>query len=102
MAAYTCIKGVKMERVFIVGAKRTPIGSFGGSLKDIPAGQLASVAIKSAMEQASVNANLIDEVIVGNVVSAGQGMGVARQASLAAGIPNEVPAYSVNMVCGMV
>jgi len=100
MAAYTCIKGVKMERVFIVGAKRTPIGSFGGSLKDIPAGQLASVAIKSAMEQASVNVNIIDEVIVGNVVSAGQGMGVARQASLAAGIPNEVPAYSVNMVCG--
>ncbi|NVD07837.1 acetyl-CoA C-acetyltransferase [Vibrio sp. JPW-9-11-11] len=89
-----------MGRIFIVGAKRTPIGAFGGSLKDISAGNLASIAIKAAIAQSGVSLDNIDEVIVGNVVSAGQGMGVGRQAALYAGIPNEVPAYSVNMVCG--
>lgn len=89
-----------MEKVFIVAAKRTPIGSFGGTLKDISAGNLASIAIKGALSEGSVDVNLVDEVIVGNVISAGQGMGVGRQASLYAGIPNEVPAYSINMVCG--
>lgn len=89
-----------MEKVFIVAAKRTPIGSFGGTLKDISAGNLASIAIKGALSEGNVDVNLVDEVIVGNVISAGQGMGVGRQASLYAGIPNEVPAYSINMVCG--
>lgn len=89
-----------MERIFIVGAKRTPIGAFGGTLKDISAGNLASIAISGAVSQSGVNVNEIDEVIVGNVVSAGQGMGVGRQAAIYAGIPKEVPAYSLNMVCG--
>ncbi|MEX0335864.1 acetyl-CoA C-acetyltransferase [Vibrio tubiashii] len=89
-----------MEKVFIVGAKRTPIGAFGGSLKDISVGNLASIAIKAAVTESGVNVDSIDEVIVGNVVGAGQGMGVGRQAAIYAGIPNEVPAYSLNMVCG--
>lgn len=89
-----------MERIYIVGAKRTPIGAFGGSLKAISAGNLASIAIKAAISQSGVAADDIDEVIVGNVVSAGQGMGVGRQAALYAGIPEQVPAYSLNMVCG--
>ncbi|MGP8305690.1 acetyl-CoA C-acetyltransferase [Vibrio sp. YIC-376] len=89
-----------MEKVYIVAAKRTPIGAFGGSLKDTLAGDLAAVAIKGALESAKLDGNKIDEVIVGNVVSAGQGMGVGRQAALYAGIPESVPAYSINMVCG--
>ncbi|KGY13902.1 acetyl-CoA acetyltransferase [Vibrio tubiashii] len=89
-----------MSKVFIVGAKRTPIGAFGGSLKDISAGNLASIAIKAAVAHGGVKVDAIDEVIVGNVVSAGQGMGVGRQAALYAGIPEDVPAYSLNMVCG--
>ncbi|KJR35637.1 acetyl-CoA acetyltransferase [Vibrio navarrensis] len=89
-----------MEKVYIVAAKRTPIGSFGGALKNTSAGELAAVAIKGALAQAKVDVEHIDEVIVGNVVSAGQGMGVGRQASVYAGIPASVPAYTLNMVCG--
>ncbi|MGD8122649.1 acetyl-CoA C-acetyltransferase [Vibrio sp. TRT 2004] len=89
-----------MEKIFIVAAKRTPIGAFGGSLKDISAGNLASIAIKAAIADSGVKVDAIDEVIVGNVVSAGQGMGVGRQAAIYAGIPHQVPAYSLNMVCG--
>ncbi|EPF2928654.1 acetyl-CoA C-acetyltransferase [Vibrio navarrensis] len=89
-----------MEKVYIVAAKRTPIGAFGGALKNTSAGELAAVAIKGALAQAQVDVERIDEVIVGNVVSAGQGMGVGRQASVYAGIPASVPAYTLNMVCG--
>lgn len=89
-----------MEKVYIVAAKRTPIGAFGGSLKNTSAGNLAAVAIKGALEAANLGSDKIDEVIVGNVVSAGQGMGVGRQAAIFAGIPESVPAYGVNMVCG--
>ncbi|MCL9783180.1 acetyl-CoA C-acetyltransferase [Vibrio sp. S4M6] len=89
-----------MEKVYIVAAKRTPIGAFGGSLKGESAGKLGSVAIKGALEAGNVSAESIDEVIVGNVVGAGQGMSVGRQASLFAGIPESVPAYTLNMVCG--
>ncbi|EJK2113425.1 acetyl-CoA C-acetyltransferase [Vibrio navarrensis] len=89
-----------MEKVYIVAAKRTPIGAFGGALKNTSAGELAAVAIKGALAQAQVNVEHVDEVIVGNVVSAGQGMGVGRQASIYAGIPASVPAYTLNMVCG--
>lgn len=89
-----------MEKVFIVAAKRTPIGSFCGALKDFSAGKLAAVAIKGALESSQVSAEIIDEVIVGHVVSAAQGMGVGRQAALFAGLADSVPAYSVNMVCG--
>lgn len=89
-----------MEKVYIVSAKRTPIGNFGGTLKDISAGNLASIAIKAALNEANVNPDVIDEVIVGNVIGAGQGMSVGRQASIYAGIPETVPAYTLNMVCG--
>ncbi|MGR5236931.1 acetyl-CoA C-acetyltransferase [Vibrio alfacsensis] len=89
-----------MEKVYIVAAKRTPIGAFGGTLKNTSAGELAAVAIKGALEASSLKGENIDEVIVGNVIAAGQGMGVGRQAALYAGIPETVPAYGVNMVCG--
>lgn len=88
------------EPVYIVAAKRTPIGSFCGALKTIPAAELAGIAIKGALAQAGLAAEEVNEVIVGNVVGAGQGMGVGRQAALAGGIPVGVPAYSLNMVCG--
>ena len=89
-----------MEKVFIVAAKRTAIGSFGGSLKNVQAGPLAAAAIKGALESSAVNPEAVDEVIVGNVVGAGQGMGVGRQAAILAGIPETTPSYSLNMVCG--
>ncbi|MEH6530105.1 MAG: acetyl-CoA C-acetyltransferase [Photobacterium frigidiphilum] len=89
-----------MTKVFIVAAKRTPIGSFNGALKTVSAAQLAAVAIKGALAQGNIPVEAIDEVVVGNVISAGQGMGPGRQAAIFAGIPNEVPAYSLNMVCG--
>ena len=88
------------ESVYIVAAKRTPIGSFCGSLRTIPAAELAGVAIKGALAQAGLAAEHVNEVIVGNVISAGQGMGIGRQAAIAGGIPVGVPAYSLNMVCG--
>ncbi|PSV38299.1 MULTISPECIES: acetyl-CoA C-acetyltransferase [unclassified Photobacterium] len=89
-----------MARVFIVAAKRTPIGSFSGALKSVTAAELGAAAIKGALAETSVPVEAIDEVIFGNVVGAGQGMGPGRQAALKAGIPNEVPAYTLNMVCG--
>ncbi|MBU3823294.1 MAG: acetyl-CoA C-acetyltransferase [Candidatus Oceanisphaera merdipullorum] len=88
------------EPVYIVAAKRTPIGSFCGALRTVPAAELAGVAIKGALAQAGLAPEHVNEVIVGNVISAGQGMGIGRQAALAAGIPVGVPAYSLNMVCG--
>lgn len=89
-----------MEKVYIVGAKRTPIGSFLGSLKSVSAVKLASQAIRGALEQAQVQSTDVTEVILGNVLSAGLGQGVARQAAIGAGLSIEVPAYSLNMVCG--
>lgn len=89
-----------MEKVFIVAAKRTAMGAFTGSLKDVPAGKLAALAIKGALEAGNIDPNTVDEVVLGNVVSAGQGMGVGRQATIFAGLPETVPAYSINMVCG--
>ncbi|MDP5253325.1 MULTISPECIES: acetyl-CoA C-acetyltransferase [unclassified Vibrio] len=89
-----------MEKVYIVSAKRSAIGAFGGSLKNVNCGQLGAQVIKSALESGNIQPQWVDEVIFGNVISAAQGMGVARQAAIYAGIPNTVPAYSVNMVCG--
>ncbi len=89
-----------MRKVYIIGAKRTAIGVYGGSLKDVPAPKLGAQAIKAAMEQAKIDPKEVDETIVGNVLIAGQGMGPARQASIYAGIPVEVPAFTVHMVCG--
>lgn len=89
-----------MEKIFIVSAKRTPIGKFMGSLSSIKPGQLGAIVIKAMLEETGMESSKIDSVIVGNVLSAGQGQGVARQCAMYAGIPAEVPAYSVNMVCG--
>ncbi|MBA5764398.1 acetyl-CoA C-acetyltransferase [Vibrio sp. 404] len=89
-----------MEKVYIVSAKRTPIGAFGGSLKNISAGDLAAVAIKAVLSEGNVQASAVDEVIVGNVIGAGQGMNIGRQAAVYAGIPESTPAYTLNMVCG--
>ncbi|QTJ59001.1 acetyl-CoA C-acetyltransferase [Dolosigranulum pigrum] len=89
-----------MEKVYIVGAKRTPIGSFLGSLKSVSAVKLASQAIRGALEQAQVQSTDVTEVILGNVLSAGLGQGIARQAAIGAGLSIDVPAYSLNIVCG--
>jgi len=89
-----------MNNVVIVSATRTAIGKFGGSLKDISPVQLGSVVLKDALKRVSVEAKDVDEVILGIVLSAGHGQNVARQAAIFAGIPNEIPAYCVNKVCG--
>lgn len=89
-----------MKKVYIVSAKRTPIGTFLGSLSSFSSGELGALVIKDIMAETGVPTTAIDEVIVGNVLSAGQGQGVARQCSIKAGISEEVPAYGINMVCG--
>ena len=80
-----------MESVYICSALRTPLGSFGGSLSSIPATKLGAIAIKAALAKATVQANAIDEVFMGNVCSANLGQAPARQAAIYAGIPNSVP-----------
>jgi acetyl-CoA C-acetyltransferase len=89
-----------MRDVFIVGAARTPVGSFGGSLASFPAHKLGAIAIKAALERAKVTGDVVDEVIMGCVLPAGQGQAPARQASLGAGIPNSVGCLTINKVCG--
>ncbi len=88
-----------MGKVYIVGAKRTAIGTLGGTLKDVPAVQLGVAAAKAAMEQAGIKPEYVDETIIGNILMAGQGMGPGRQVSVYAGIPVEKPGYTVNMLC---
>ncbi|HOK37257.1 MAG: acetyl-CoA C-acetyltransferase [Bacteroidales bacterium] len=89
-----------MKKVYIVAAKRTAIGKFGGSLAGFSASDLGAAVIKNIIENTQIDPAAIDEVIVGNILSAGQGQGVGRQCAIKAGIPVEVPAYSLNMVCG--
>ena len=89
-----------MNKVVIVSATRTAIGKFGGALKDMDPGHLGAVSLKDALIRAKIEPGEVDEVIVGNVLAGGHGMNVARQASLWAGMPIEVPAYGVNKVCG--
>lgn len=89
-----------MKKVYILAAKRTPIGKFLGSLAPLTAAELGTRVIKSILDETKIDPAAIDEVIVGNILSAGQGQGVARQAAIRAGIPAEVPAYGINMVCG--
>ncbi len=84
----------------IVSFARTPIGSFQGSLSCIPAVQLGAAAISGALERSGVQGDLIDEVIMGNVISAGEGQAPARQAALAAGLPQSVECMTINKVCG--
>ncbi len=86
--------------VVIVGAARTPVGAFLGSLSSLPAPRLGAVAIKAALERAGVRPEQVDEVYMGNVIQAGVGQAPARQASLFAGVPKEVPCTTVNKVCG--
>ncbi|MTI40419.1 acetyl-CoA C-acyltransferase [Fulvivirga lutimaris] len=88
-----------MKEVYIVAAVRTPIGSFGGSLAGIPATKLGSVAIKGALDKAGVVASEVNEVFIGNVVSANLGQAPARQAAVGAGIGYNVPCTTVNKVC---
>ena len=89
-----------MREVVIVSAARTPIGSFGGSLKDVPARTLGAVAAKAAIERAGIQPDMIDEVVMGCVLQGGLGQNVARQISLDAGVPKEVPCFTLNKVCG--
>lgn len=89
-----------MKKVVIVSAKRTPIGSFNGSLSSFTAGQLGSIAIKAVVEDSKIDTNLIDEVIMGNVLTGGQGQAPARQAAIFAGLPNKVECMTINKMCG--
>ncbi|MDR1894515.1 MAG: acetyl-CoA C-acetyltransferase [Spirochaetales bacterium] len=89
-----------MKKVFIVDGLRTPIGSFLGSLKSLGAAKLGAAVIKALLDKNQIEGKIINEVIVGNVLSAGAGMGVGRQVAIGGGIPAEVPAYSINILCG--
>ena len=89
-----------MREVYVVSCCRTAVGSFGGSLKDTPAVELGAVTVKEALARAGVAPETVDEVMFGCILSAGLGQNPARQVSLKAGIPIEVPAYTVSMVCG--
>lgn len=89
-----------MANVFITGAARTPIGSFNGTLSSLPAHDLGKVAIEAALSRAGVAADQVDQVIIGQILQTAQGQGPARQASINAGIPVEVPAWSINQLCG--
>ncbi|WP_047384763.1 acetyl-CoA C-acetyltransferase [Cetobacterium sp. ZWU0022] len=89
-----------MEKVYIVTAKRTPIGSFLGSLGKVSPSDLAGEVIKNIIAETKIDPNDLDEVIIGNVLSAGQGQGVARQSAIKGGVPHSIPAYSLNIICG--
>lgn len=89
-----------MQDIVITAAKRTPVGSFLGAYAATPAHELGRVAIEAALAQAQVAGDEISEVILGQVLTAGQGQNPARQASMAAGVPKEVPAWGLNQVCG--
>ncbi|MDW8368858.1 MAG: acetyl-CoA C-acetyltransferase [Geminicoccaceae bacterium] len=89
-----------MTDIVIVAAARTPIGSFNGAFASLPAHALGKVAIQAALERAKVEPGEVSEVIMGQILTAGQGQNPARQASIHAGIPAEVPAYGVNILCG--
>jgi acetyl-CoA C-acetyltransferase len=88
-----------MQEVYILSAVRTPIGSFGGSLKDLSATQLGAVAIKAALEKAGVDGALVNDVLMGSVIQANLGQAPARQAAKFAGLPNEVNCTTINKVC---
>jgi acetyl-CoA C-acetyltransferase len=89
-----------MNEAVIVSAVRTPVGSFGGQFKDVSATELGAIAVRAALHRAGVTGADVDEVILGCVLQAGLGQNPARQAAMAAGIPKEVPATTINMLCG--
>ena len=86
--------------IVIVSAARTPVGSFNGAFANTPAHELGAAAIKGALERAKVDAAEVDEVILGQVLTAGQGQNPARQAAMAAGVPQEKTAWGLNQLCG--
>ncbi len=86
--------------VVIASAARTPVGSFCGSLSTLPAHELGRIAIAEALARAEVEPGEVSEVILGQILSAGQGQNPARQASIGAGLPVEVPAWGINQLCG--
>jgi acetyl-CoA C-acetyltransferase len=88
------------DDIVIVSAARTPVGAFNGAFANLPAHELGKIAIKAALERAGVEGRQVSEVIMGQILSAGQGQNPARQASIAAGIPVESPAWGVNQLCG--
>ncbi len=89
-----------MQDIVITAAKRTPVGSFLGAFAATPAHELGRIAIEAALAQAGVTGDEVSEVILGQVLTAGQGQNPARQAAMAAGLPKEIPAWGVNQVCG--
>ena len=89
-----------MKEIYVVNCCRTAIGSFGGSLKDIPAAEMGGIVIKEALNRAGVKPEQVDEVMFGCILTAGLGQNPARQAAIKAGVPIGVPAYTVGMVCG--
>lgn len=89
-----------MKEVYVVNCCRTAIGSFGGSLKDVPAAEMGATVIQEALKRANVKPENVDEVMFGCILTAGLGQNVARQCAIKAGIPTSVPAYTVGMVCG--
>ena len=91
---------MKEEAIVIVGAARTPVGSFNGALSSVPAHTLGEIAIRAALARAGVEAADVDEVIMGQTLTAGEGQNPARQAAIAAGVPSAATAFSVNQVCG--
>src|SRR5262245_124354 len=86
--------------IVIVSAARTPVGAFNGALGSLPAHELGKVAIADALKRAGVEPKEVNEVIMGQILTAGQGQNPARQASIAAGIPVESPAWGINQLCG--
>ncbi len=89
-----------MTEVVIVGAARTPVGSFNGTLSTLPAHELGKIAIGAALDRAGIGREEVTEVIMGQILTAGEGQNPARQASIAAGIPVQAPAWGVNQLCG--
>ena len=89
-----------MGEIVIASACRTAIGTFGGTLKDVPAAELGAIVVKEAVKRAGIKPEMVDEVIFGNVLQAGLGQNVARQVTLKAGLPIETTAMTINIVCG--
>src|SRR5882757_5282278 len=89
-----------MQDIVITAARRTPVGSFLGAFATTPAHELGRIAIEAALAQAGVEGADVSEVILGQVLTAAQGQNPARQASMAAGVPKEIPAWGINQVCG--
>ena len=86
-----------MSKVYICAAKRTPIGAMLGTLKNVHPAEIGAVVVRNLIEETHIDPSKIDELICGNVLGAGRGQGVGRQVAIKAGIPIEVPAYSLNM-----